>query len=42
MRAWVKHNKFDEFNSLLNLPFDDFAPSGTLCYFKEKPGSEVV
>ena len=42
IRAWVKHNKLEDFNSLFNFNVDDFTPSGILCYYKEKPGSEVV
>ena len=42
MRAWVKHNKLEDFNSLLSFTADDFTPSGSLCYFKEKADSEVA
>ena len=42
MRAWVKHNKLEDFNSLLNSNVDGFPPSGTLCYFKDKDDSEAV
>ena len=40
--AWVKHNKLEDFNSLLNFNVDDFTPSGMLCYYKENSDSEVV
>ena len=40
--TWVKHNKLEDFKSLLTFNVDDFTPSGTLCYYKEKPDSEVV
>ena len=36
IRALVKHNKLEDFNSLLTFNVDDFTPSGTLCYFKDK------
>ena len=42
IRAWVKHNKLEDFNSLLIFNVDDFTPSGTLCYFKDKVDSEAV
>ena len=42
MRAWMKHNKLEDFNSLLSFTSDDFTPSGSLCYFKEKADSEVA
>ena len=42
MRPWVKHNKLEDFNSLLNFNVDHFTPSGTLCYFKEKADSEAI
>ena len=42
MRECVKHNKLEDFNSLLNFIVDDFTPSCTLCYFKDKADSEVV
>ena len=31
MRAWVKHNKLEVFNSLLSFTADYFTPSGSLC-----------
>ena len=40
--AWVKHNKLEDFNSLLALNVDDFTPCGILCYFKDKADSEAV
>ena len=42
IRAWVKHDKLEDFNSLLTFNVDDFTPSGTLCYFKYKVDSEEV
>ena len=30
MRAWVKHNQLEDFNSLLNFTADDFTPSDFL------------
>ena len=44
MRAWVKCNKLklEDFNSLLSFTADDFTPSGSLSYFKEKADSEAV
>ena len=42
MRAWLKHNKLEDFNSLLTYDLNDFTPSGILCYFKEKTDSEVA
>ena len=42
MRAWVKHNKLEDFNLLLNFNVDDFTPSDSLCYFKENADSEVL
>ena len=42
MRAWVKHNKLEDMTSLLIYDLHDFTPSGTLCYYKEKPESEVA
>ena len=35
IKEWVKFNKLENFNSLLNYTIDVFAPSGNLCYFKE-------
>ena len=40
--VWVKHNKLEDFNSLLSFNVDDFTPSGTLCYFKEKVDPKLV
>ena len=42
MRAWGKHNKLENMTSLLIYDFNDFTPSGTLCYYKEKAESEVA
>ena len=41
MRAWVKHNKLEDITSLLIYNLNDFTPSSTLCYYKEKADSEV-
>ena len=35
IRQWVIYNKFENFNSILNYPFDNFTPSGNLCYMNE-------
>ena len=40
MRSWVKHNKLEDMTSLLINDLNDFTPSGTLSYFKEKVESE--
>ena len=32
IRAWVKHNKLEDLNSLLTFNLDDFTPSGTLLF----------
>ena len=37
MRAWVKYNKLEAMTSLLIYDLIDFTPSGTLCYYKDKP-----
>ena len=42
MRAWVKHNKLEDLDSLLTYNVDDFTPSGNLCYYKDKADSEAV
>ena len=42
MRLWVKHNKLDDMTSLLIYDLNDFTPSGTLCFYKEKVESEVA
>ena len=42
MRAWVKHNKLEDFNSLLTYDLNDFTPSGILYYYNEKADSEVA
>ena len=43
MRAWVKHNKLEDFTSLLTYDLNDFITSGILCYsyYKDKLDSEV-
>ena len=42
MRAWVKHNKLEDFNSLLTYDLNDYTPSGILCHYTEKADSEVA
>ena len=42
MRAWMKHRKLEDFNSMLSSTVDDLTPSGSLCHFNEKVDSEVV
>ena len=42
IRAWVKHNKLEDFNSLLTFNVDYFTPSGNFCYHKENAGYNVV
>ena len=31
MRAWVKHNRLEDFNSVLTYDLNDFTSSGILC-----------
>ena len=42
MSAWVKHNKLEDITSLMIYDLNDFTPSGTLCYYKEKAESEAA
>ena len=42
MRAWVKHNKSEDSNSLLTYDLNDFTPSGIFCYYNDKADSEVA
>ena len=42
MRAWVKYNKFEDITPLLIYDLNDFTPSGTPCYYKEKVESEAA
>ena len=35
IRQWVRYNRLENFNSILNYPIDDFTPSGNLCYMNE-------
>ena len=35
LKQWIKFNKLENFNSLLNYTIDDFTPSGNLCYINE-------
>ena len=41
MRAWVKHKKLGDFNSLSTYDLNDFTLSGILCYYQEKADSEL-
>ena len=40
MRSWVELNKLEDMTSLLIYDLNDFTPSSTLCYYKEKVESE--
>ena len=42
MRAWVKHNNMEYFNSLLSYNADKFTPTGSPCDYKEKANSETL
>ena len=35
LKEWVKFNKLENSNSILNYTIDDFTPSGNLCYINE-------
>ena len=35
LKEWVKFNKLENSNSILNYTIDDFTPSGDLCYINE-------
>ena len=35
IREWVKFNKLEDVNSLLNLTVEDFSSSGNPCYYKD-------
>ena len=37
----MKHNKLEDFTSILAYDSNDFTPSGVLCYHKDKADSEV-
>ena len=37
LRSWVKHNKLEDFTSMLEFNIEDFPPAGSL---KEKPDPE--
>ena len=39
IREWVKFNRLEDFNSLLNFNVDDFTPSGIQCYYKDNADS---
>ena len=34
-KQWIIFNKLENFNSILNYPFDDVTPSGNLCYMNK-------
>ena len=40
MGSWVNHNKLEDKTSLSINDLNDFTPTGTLCYYKEKVESE--
>ena len=35
LKQWIKFNKLENFNSILNYTIDDFTLSGNLCYINE-------
>ena len=35
LKQWIKFNKLENFNSILNYTIDDFTPSGNLCYMNQ-------
>ena len=35
IREWVKFNKLEHYNSILNYTIDDFMPADNLCYINE-------
>ena len=35
LKEWIKFNKLENFNSILNYPIDDFTPSGNLSYMNQ-------
>ena len=42
MRSWVKPIKLEDMTSMLIYDLNDFTPSGTLCFYKEKVESVVA
>ena len=38
LRSWAKHNKLEDFTSMLE--FEDFQPEGSLSTYKKKPDSK--
>ena len=40
LQSWVKHNKLEDFTSMLEFNIEDVQPAGSLRTYKEKPGSE--
>ena len=35
LKQWIKFNKLENLNSILNYPIDDCTPSGNLCYMNQ-------
>ena len=35
LKQWIKFNKLEDFNSMLNYTIDDFTPSGNLSYMNQ-------
>ena len=35
LKEWIKFNKLEDFNSILNYTIDDFTPSGNLSYMNQ-------
>ena len=35
LKQWIKFNKLENFNSILNYTIDDSTPSGNLCYMNQ-------
>ena len=35
LKQWIKFNKLENFNSILNYTIDDFTPSGNLSYLNQ-------
>ena len=42
MRALVKHQKLEDFNSVLTYDLNDFTTPGIPCYYKKIADSEVA
>ena len=41
MRVWVKDNNMEDFSTMLSYAADKFAPSGSLCHYKDKDNPET-